>query len=141
MRNDQERTRPATGDDVPGTLAHEMLCRRYLLKDGLGKCVETSNRRPWRVASTVAGAAIWYGATRSQVRALARQFPKLMKSGRFLPNSPTLMNAKRNNGRLSDCFALGIDDSVEGIFEAVKRTVLVQKAGAVRSLLGRSPGA
>jgi len=64
-----------------------------------------------------------------QVGAVNAEFLHLMNHGLFLPNSPTLMNAGRPGGMLDACFVLGIEDSVEGIFEAVKLTALVQKAG------------
>ena len=52
-----------------------------------------------------------------------------MAMGYFLPNSPTLMNAGRANAMLSACFVIPVDDSIEGIFTAVKSTALIQKAG------------
>ncbi|MFA6132822.1 MAG: adenosylcobalamin-dependent ribonucleoside-diphosphate reductase [Phycisphaerae bacterium] len=102
---------------------------RYLLKDPSGRVIETQAQMLWRVARAIARADVQYEATRSQVRALARQFLKLMKSGLFLPNSPTLMNAGRKNGMLSGCFVLPVLDSIEGIFDAIKHTAQVQKAG------------
>ena len=52
-----------------------------------------------------------------------------MMRGKFLPNSPTLMNANRAMGMLSACFVLPIEDNIEGIFDSVKHTAQIQKAG------------
>ena len=82
-----------------------------------------------RVSDAVASAETRYGASTSQVRRIADQFFRLMASRRFLPNSPTLMNAGRRDGLLSVCFVLPVEDSIEGIFDAVKYTALIQKAG------------
>lgn len=107
----------------------EILRRRYFWKDNQGKVIETEDQMFRRVAEHVTGAETKYGATNAQVEDLADEFNKLMKSGKFLPNSPMLMNAGRKNGMLSACFTLPIEDSIDGIFDTVKNTAVIQKSG------------
>ena len=48
----------------------------------------------------------------------------------FIPNSPTLMNADTDLQFLSACLVLPVEDSMEGIYDAIKNQALVTKAGA-----------
>src|SRR3989338_3616475 len=63
------------------------------------------------------------------VRETADRFYNLMASWKFLPNSPTLMNAGRKLQQLSACFVIPVGDSVEEIYESVKNMALIQKSG------------
>ena len=121
--------------DVPGPApqlsenALEVLQSRYLLKDEDGKCTETPAQLFNRLATQVAQAESRYGTLTTDLTEWHKQFYDLLASLKFLPNSPALMNANRPNGVLSACFVLPIEDSIEGIFETVKQTALIQKAG------------
>jgi len=106
-----------------------VLQSRYLIKDHHGKCIETPAQLFSRVASLVAEAEVKYGAGSGEVKEWHRKFYDFMASLRFLPNSPALMNANRPGGMLSACFVLPIEDSIEAIFETIKQTALIQKAG------------
>jgi ribonucleoside-diphosphate reductase alpha chain len=107
----------------------EILRRRYLWKDTNGKVIETVDQMFRRVAKHVAGAEMKYGAVATDTKAFEDQFYQLMKTDKFLPNSPTLMNAGRRQSMLSACFVLLVEDSIIGIFDAVKNAALIQKAG------------
>jgi ribonucleoside-diphosphate reductase alpha chain len=84
----------------------------------------------WRVAACLAHAEAKYGKTPEQVEAIAEQFYGLMVDSIFLPNSPTLMNAGKNNGlQYSACYVLPVGDSMEEIFESVKNAAIIHKSG------------
>ena len=106
-----------------------VLQSRYLLRDRKGKCIETPAQMFSRVAALIADAEARYGAQRDKIKGWHRRFYDLLVSLKFLPNSPALMNAGRPNKMLSACFVLPVEDSIEAIFEAIKQTALIQKAG------------
>ena len=109
-------------------IARKVLAMRYLRKDTNGKVIETPAQLFNRVAESVAEAEAEYGASSHEIKEWCRKFYDLMASLRFLPNSPALMNAQQS-GMLSACFVLPVEDSIEAIFDAIKQTALIQKAG------------
>jgi ribonucleoside-diphosphate reductase alpha chain len=91
---------------------------------------ETPEEMCWRVAKAIADAEATWGRTEEQVHEVASRFYDLMVDGYFLPNSPTLMNAGKDNGlQYSACFVLPVGDSMDEIFEAVKRAAIIHKSG------------
>ena len=91
---------------------------------------ETPEDMCWRVAMAIATAEATWGKTQEQIHDIASQFYELMVDGDFLPNSPTLMNAGKDNGlQYSACFVLPVGDSMDQIFEAVKRAAIIHKSG------------
>ena len=105
--------------------ARVVLERRYLKKDDKGVC-ERPDDMIRRVADTIAAADAAYG---SDVEKTAQAFYDMMDGLRFMPNSPTLMNAGRELGQLSACFVLPIEDSMEGIFDTLKNAAMIHKSG------------
>ncbi|MFX1519087.1 MAG: vitamin B12-dependent ribonucleotide reductase [Promethearchaeota archaeon] len=106
--------------------SRKILERRYLAKNEKRELIETPEKMFRRVAQNIASAETLYGGS---VEKVEHEFYDLMTSFKFLPNSPTLMNAGRDLQQLSACFVLPIDDSIESIFDAVKYTALIHKSG------------
>ncbi len=109
--------------------AVRVLQARYLKKDENGQCVEEPRDLFRRVASAIADAELLYDEDAANRSEWENRFFRLMASCRFMPNSPTLMNAGREMGMLSACFVLPVGDSIDEIFDSIKHTALIQKAG------------
>ncbi|OPL15010.1 MAG: hypothetical protein AVO34_00395 [Firmicutes bacterium ML8_F2] len=103
--------------------------KRYLIKDEKGNPVETPEDLLRRVASNIALVEKEYGKNEDEIKAIEEKFFTIMSEALFMPNSPTLMNAGRELQQLSACFVLPLEDSMEGIFTALKNMALVQKTG------------
>lgn len=118
-----------TGQNSFKKMRYEILGKRYLWKDTSGKINETIRQMFRRVAGVIASVENKFGTAASRIKSLTGKFYNLMANGIFLPNSPTLMNAGRPEGMLSACFVVPVYDSISDIFDAVKTTALIQKAG------------
>ena len=106
--------------------ALKVLKARYLLKDERGEVIETPEGMFRRVARTIAAAETQYGGNAAEWE---EKFYELMTSLKFLPNSPTLMNAGKEIGQLAACFVLPVDDSMHSIFDTLKNAALILQSG------------
>ena len=109
--------------------ALRVLEARYLIKDESGAVTERPMELFRRVARAISEAELLYDSDDDRRSEWEDRFYELMVSQRFMPNSPTLMNAGRELGMLSACFVLPVPDSIDGIFDSIKYTALIQKAG------------
>lgn len=109
--------------------ARRVLTERYLWRKE-GQIIEDPDQMCRRVAEAIALAEGDYPHSGRTVAEMAQAFYDLMVERKFLPNSPTLMNAGKDNGQqLSACFVLPVDDNIEGIFDAVKWAAMVHQSG------------
>ena len=108
--------------------AKTVLARRYLKKDHDGKATEMPAHMFRRVARHIAKAEKKFG-TDANVKRSEALFYDIMTDLKFLPNSPTLMNAGRQLGQLAACFVLPVEDSMDGIFDSLKNAAAIHKSG------------
>jgi len=108
--------------------AVEVLKKRYLLKDDEQNVVETPGELFRRVARHIAQAEQAFRGSRS-VEEMEEKFFSMMRSLEFIPNSPTLMNAGTSLGQLSACFVIPVEDSIDGIFDALEDMAKIHQTG------------
>ncbi len=116
----------SVSDAPPTDNARRVLEARYLLRDAQGALAEDWEGLCRRVARAVAEVERDFG---EDWLASEAAFADLMLSRTFLPNSPTLMNAGTELGQLAACFVLPVEDSLESIFDTVKRMALIHQSG------------
>ena len=109
--------------------ARRVMEERYLLKEN-GELKEDCDGMFERVARAIAKAETQWGKSASEVDQIAAEFYDRMIKGQFIPNSPTLMNAGKDNGlQYSACYVLPIEDSIRGIFDSIKNAAVIHQSG------------
>ena len=104
--------------------ARVILAKRYLRKDSEGRPIETPEELFRRVAGAVALAEAedvretWMG-----------RFYDLLAELKFLPNSPTLVNAGTGKGCLSACFVTTPEDTMDSIMAVAHAAAMIEKWG------------
>ncbi len=110
--------------------AIKLVNKRYLRRDQEGQIIETTEGMCWRTSYHIASADKKYGAAEEEIIKLAKEFYDSMVDRKFFPNAPTLYNAGTGNRlQFSACFVLPIEDSMEGIYNAIKWQALIHKSG------------
>ena len=109
--------------------AETVASTRYYLKDESGKPEETVNDLFKRVAKAIANAEKQYGKSDTDIKLTENEFYDMLANLNFVPNSPTLMNAGTEQGTLSACFVLPLEDSMEDIMKTAHDIAMVQKFG------------
>ena len=104
--------------------ARVIMEKRYLLKDEQGKPIETPDELFRRVALAVAE-----GEAEDARPVWEERYFQLLSSLKFLPNSPTLVNAGTGRGCLSACFVVSPEDTMESIMAVARDAAMIEKWG------------
>ena len=99
--------------------------QRYLQRGNQGELIETPEELFTRVAGVVA-----QGEQKTKnVKYWKKQFYELLTSLRFLPNSPTMVNAGTDKGCLSACFVVSPEDDMNSIMDVAHDAAMIEKWG------------
>lgn len=114
-----------TPESKLGHNAQKVARKRYSITDSNGQPLEEWSDIVKRVVNHVAQA---------ETSALKREefthtMTEIMLKREFLPNTPCLVNAGRDNGQLAACFVLEVPDSLSGIMDHAKITATIHQTG------------
>ena len=109
----------------------ETLKRSYLLRDEKRQIVETPQQLWMRVAVAI---------HQPDMESIKETY-ELLSQGFYTQATPTLFNSGIRDGQLASCFLLDCQDSIEGIYSALKSCALISKqAGGIGLNINRIRG-
>jgi ribonucleoside-diphosphate reductase alpha chain len=115
----------STTDQLPlSDNARFIIDKRYLRRNDLGEPIENAEGLFHRVADAVS-----LGAALEHQEKYADRYYELMSSLKFLPNSPTLVNAGTDRGCLSACFVVSPEDNIQSIMKVANDAAMIEKWG------------
>lgn len=111
--------------------ALKVLAKRYLQKDaGYNKVIETPEQMLERVSKTLAEVERRYGKDDAAIEQFSAEFYEIMSRFEFTPAGRTMTNAGTDLPIVANCIVLGINDTMEDIFDTLKDAALLQQAGS-----------
>ncbi len=124
MSMEVDRNRLAASIDLTEN-AVAVLKKRYLKKNERGEAIEEPIDMFLRVSENIREGE----EARRLFEESRERFLDIMLTRKFMPNSPTLMNAGRELQQLSACFVLPVEDSIDGIYDTLKHQAIIHKSG------------
>jgi ribonucleoside-diphosphate reductase alpha chain len=110
--------------------AQAILEKRYLARNEEGEPIEDSKGLFLRVARAIAQGESNFTDDTDVINDWTKKFYRMIASLKFLPNSPSLVNAgKDNKGSLSACFVVSPEDNMESIMKVAHDAAMIEKWG------------
>ncbi|MDO8503924.1 MAG: adenosylcobalamin-dependent ribonucleoside-diphosphate reductase [bacterium] len=102
---------------------------RYARRNEKSEPVENARDMFWRVSYNIAAGDLLYNPDQNKMIAQAQEFYLTLSSQKFIPNTPTMLNAGKPMQQLSACFVLPIEDTMKSIGKTLVDMVLIHKSG------------
>lgn len=102
---------------------------RYARRNEKSEPIEGAKEMFWRVAYNIAAADLQFNPDKEQMLAVAKEFYSEMASQKFIPNTPTMLNAGKPMQQLSACFVLPVEDNMRSIAQTMVDMVMIHKSG------------
>lgn len=108
-----------------GVNTRAVIARRYSRRDSKGNPTED-----WTdIVSRVVGHVSRAETDPEKQSGFHRAASELMLDRKFIPNTPCLVNAGRDNSQMAACFVLPVEDSIEGIMQHAKQCAVIHQSG------------
>ena len=98
--------------------------KRYLRKGDDGEPIEDPEGLFRRVSNAIA-----LGEPEAKQAEYEQKYYEKMSTLKFLPNSPTIVNAGTGRGCLSACFVVSPDDNIQSIMQVANDAAMIEKWG------------